>query len=135
VCPVYCCQLLPWSCRPGRELLLGFRWGSVRWACAPVLRGQQAGGCAGILENDSDGMSRADADADGAVTHVAPTQLESQEVSGAGGAKRMPDGDRASIRGEFLVGDDEPVELIGQVYTFAACSCSVFIVSMNGIGP
>jgi len=61
-------------------------------------------------------LTRSDADADHSVAHVAFPQLGGQreDVTAAGGTERMPDRDSAPVPGEFVVGDNESVELVGQ---------------------
>jgi hypothetical protein len=69
-----------------------------------------------VFQHHSDALTRSDADADHSVAHVAFPQLGGQreDVTAAGGTERMPDRDSAPVPGEFVVGDNESVELVGQ---------------------
>src|ERR1700730_7505373 len=70
-----------------------------------------------VFQDDGNALPRPDAHTGGAVADVALAQLGSQRqhISGTTGPERMPDGHRAAVRGELLVGNRETTELIRQL--------------------
>src|SRR5215207_4242966 len=88
-----------------------------------------------VLQDQRDALARADADAEHAVAGPALPQLgrQREQVTGAGGAERVTDGDGASVRVEALIQDLEAVELVRELAQNRQCHRGVGLVDLPDV--